>query len=79
MAVVGRYLYVVGGKSFFSEYLNNAERYDPKTDKWTNIHSLDVRRSAMGAANLFGKLVIVGWCYICFIHALHLLYYINIL
>ena len=69
MAVVGGYLYAVGGRN--NENLITAERYDPKTDKWTNIHSLDEEKRAMEAANLFGKLVIIGWYYICFIYVFY--------
>lgn len=60
VTVFGNYLYVVGGMSEGDVYLNTAERYDPKINKWTEIQSLSTGKYLMGAGNLMGKFVIVG-------------------
>ena len=40
-------LYVVGGNDGSSS-LNSAERYDPKTHRWTTMSGMSTRRSSVG-------------------------------
>lgn len=58
MIVFNGYVYAVGGIS--DSDLITAERFDPKIEKWTMIHSLKTAKSWMGAAKLMGKFVIIG-------------------
>ena len=60
MTAIGIYLYVAGGMMSGDVYLNTAERYDSKIDKWQMIHPLQNINAWMGSGNLFGKFVIVG-------------------
>jgi len=53
------YLYAVGGMDT-NKGATSIERYDPRTDSWTNIASMNGRRLQFGVAVVEGKLFVVG-------------------
>jgi len=57
----GRYLYAVGGHQI-SETSNTAavQRFDPATDKWTQLTSMSAAASGLGAAVVGDQLITVG-------------------
>lgn len=61
-AVIGKYLYVVGGIKEKNMDCSTAERYDPSIDKWTLINSIEIGRSYLGAGNIMGNLAVIGKC-----------------
>lgn len=56
----GRYIYVVGGCGIRITPLNHTLRYNPKTNKWTELAPLPTRRGALGLAHIKGNLYAVG-------------------
>ena len=52
-------LYVVGGRDSNS-CLNSVECYDPHTDKWALLPSLNVSRGGVGVTMLDGRLYALG-------------------
>jgi N-acetylneuraminic acid mutarotase len=58
VAVLGDVLYVMGGYGQNST-LNRAERYDPKTDRWSPIAPMRVRRRGASATPLNGNMDIM--------------------
>jgi hypothetical protein len=65
VAVLGAYLYAVGGQttSATSTALATAERYSINTDTWTSISAMPDARTAHGLAALDGYLYAVGGIY----------------
>jgi N-acetylneuraminic acid mutarotase len=57
VAVLGDVLYVMGGLDHFK--LNTAERYDPKTDRWSLIADMNVVRCTASATALNGNMNIM--------------------
>jgi len=57
-ATVG-YLYAVGGMDT-NKGATSIERYDPRTDSWSQIASMNGRRLQFGVAVVDGKLFVVG-------------------
>lgn len=56
----GKHLYVVGGCGIRIVPLNHTLRYNPKTNKWTELLPMPTRRGALGLAHINGKLYAVG-------------------
>jgi N-acetylneuraminic acid mutarotase len=55
VAVLGDAVYVMGGYDFNS-ILKTAERYDSKTDRWSRIAPMRVRRVGASATVLNGNM-----------------------
>jgi kelch-like protein 10 len=58
VAVLGEVLYVMGGQANYPT-LKTAERYDPKTDQWSLIADMTVRRVGASATALNGNMNIM--------------------
>jgi hypothetical protein len=58
VSVLGDVLYVMGGSNGYSP-LKTAERYDPKTDRWSPIADMTVQRSGASATALNGNMNIM--------------------
>jgi N-acetylneuraminic acid mutarotase len=58
VAVLGDVLYVMGGLDGKSK-LKTAERYDPKTDRWSPIADMNVERLNASATALNGNMNIM--------------------
>jgi N-acetylneuraminic acid mutarotase len=58
VAVLGDVLYVMGGSVDFSSF-KTAERYNPKTDRWSPIADMNVKRSGASATALNGNMNIM--------------------
>jgi hypothetical protein len=58
VAVLGDVLYVMGGRDGNS-ILKTAERYDPKTDRWSPIADMNVERLNASATALNGNMNIM--------------------
>jgi len=52
-------IYVVGGQSLFA-YHSDCEIFCPKTEKWTSLPSMTMRRSRLGIGVVYDKLYVVG-------------------
>jgi kelch-like protein 20 len=59
VAVLGDVLYVMGGCDEDDSKLKTAERYDPKTDRWSPIADMNVERSIASATALNGNMTIM--------------------
>ena len=69
-AVVDNKIYVLGGRLFGNGVpneindaltnLDNNMRYDPKTDKWSSMDPMPIRRSGFAADSLDGKIYVFG-------------------
>jgi kelch-like protein 8 len=59
VAVVGQYLYAVGGFDDSSP-LNSIERYDPVTNQWTYVASMNTCRGGVGAGAMGERIWAVG-------------------
>jgi len=62
-AEIGEKLYVVGGAHWRDtglRYLSTLEVYDPATDTWTTKRSMPTGRERLAAAEIGGKLYVVG-------------------
>ncbi|XP_024881553.1 kelch-like protein 5 [Temnothorax curvispinosus] len=66
VAVLGGFLYAVGGHDGGHCYLNMVERWDPGTGQWSSICPMSVQRFGVGVAVLNDKLYVVGGRDICF-------------
>jgi hypothetical protein len=55
VAVLGDVLYVIGGRITWK----TAERYDPKTDRWSPIADMNVERIGARATALNGNMTIM--------------------
>ena len=64
-------LYAIGGHTLgygrqhgcgegCEQFLNSVEIYDPSTDKWTYVASMNTRRHSLAATSLNGKLYAIG-------------------
>ncbi|XP_023702512.1 kelch-like protein 5 isoform X2 [Cryptotermes secundus] len=65
VGVVNGYLYALGGHDApasnpLASRFDSVERYDPKTDTWTQVASMSVRRDAIGVCLLGDRLIAVG-------------------
>jgi kelch-like protein 20 len=58
VAVLGDVLYVMGGYDYISA-LKTAARYDPKTDRWSPIADMNVKRIFASATALNGNMNIM--------------------
>jgi N-acetylneuraminic acid mutarotase len=58
VAVLGDVLYAMGGHDDSPTH-KTAERYDPKTDRWSTIAKMRVRRVGAGATALNGNTAIM--------------------
>ena len=57
----GRYVYVLGGRELSSESnLGTLERYDPVSDRWTELPSMPTPIGSFDAAIAMGHLIAVG-------------------
>jgi N-acetylneuraminic acid mutarotase len=59
VAVLGDVLYVMGGHDEHNSTLKTAERYDPKTDRWSPIADMNVERHDASATALNGNMTIM--------------------
>lgn len=59
VAVLDRYLYVVGGSSISQDILSSVERYSFDEDKWSMVCALNVPRAIPAVAAADGLLC--GW------------------
>jgi N-acetylneuraminic acid mutarotase len=69
-AVVDNKIYVLGGRLFGNGVpneindaltnLDNNMQYDPKTDKWSSMDPMPIRRSGFAAESLDGKIYVFG-------------------
>jgi N-acetylneuraminic acid mutarotase len=59
VAVLGDVLYVMGGANDDDSTLKTAERYDPKTDRWSPIADMNVERIGARATELNGNMNIM--------------------
>ncbi|XP_032230594.2 kelch-like protein diablo [Nematostella vectensis] len=65
LALTGDMVYSVGGQSregAAQSSLSSVERYDPRTNTWTMVAPMNVRRSLLNVAVLDGRLYAVGGC-----------------
>jgi hypothetical protein len=58
VAVLGDVLYVMGGTNYYST-TTTAERYDPKTKRWSPIADTNVKRWRASATALNGNMNIM--------------------
>src|SRR5215831_19079951 len=57
----GKYVYVLGGRTFKASANHNAvQRFDPATNAWTQLTPLPVANSDFGAAYVGGQLITFG-------------------
>lgn len=54
----GHYFYALGSRDFPQEHMNN--RYDPKTDTWTQLAPMPTGRGGLGAAVVDNSIYAVG-------------------
>jgi N-acetylneuraminic acid mutarotase len=59
VAVLGDAVYVMGGYNDDVSPLKTAERYDPKTNKWSLVADMKVCRDAASATALNGNMNIM--------------------
>ena len=59
VAVVGSYLYAIGGCNGTS-WVRTMERYDPLTNQWTLLTSMSVARSSFGTTVCNGRIYVIG-------------------
>jgi N-acetylneuraminic acid mutarotase len=59
VAVLGDVLYVMGGSVDDNSLLKTAERYDSKTDRWSFIAPMRVRRNFASATALNGNIKVM--------------------
>jgi len=65
LSATGEFVYAVGGQyreGAAQSSLASVERYDPKTNTWTNVSQMLCRRSLLNVAALEGMLYAVGGC-----------------
>eukprot|EP00794_Sanderia_malayensis_P008156 gene8156-9028_t len=65
LAATGEFVYAVGGQyreGAAQSSLASVERYDPKTNTWTNVSQMQCRRSLLNVTALEGMLYAVGGC-----------------
>jgi len=60
VAVLDRYLYVVGGSSISQDILSSVERYSFDEDKWTTVCALNVPRAIPAVVAADGLLYVAG-------------------
>lgn len=60
VAILGRYLYVVGGNSSHQEVLKSVERYSFDEDKWESVAPMSVPRASPAVAAVDGYLYVAG-------------------
>ena len=60
VAILGRYLYVVGGNSSHQEVLKSVERYSFDEDKWSNVAPMSVPRASPAVSSVDGLLYVAG-------------------
>ncbi|KAI1899733.1 hypothetical protein AGOR_G00064800 [Albula goreensis] len=64
VALIGNFLYIVGGQSNYDTKgktaVDSVYRYDPRSDKWLQVASLNEKRTFFHLSALKGKLYAVG-------------------
>lgn len=60
VAVLDEHIYAIGGYDGHTR-LNTVERYDPKTNQWILVASMNRQRSDGDACSLNGKIYAMGW------------------
>lgn len=60
VAVLGRYLYVVGGNSSHQEVLKTVERYSFDEEKWTTVSPMSFPRASPAVSSVDGLLYVAG-------------------
>lgn len=60
VAILGRYLYVVGGNSIHQEVLKSVERYSFDEDKWETVAPMSVPRASPAVSAVDGYLYVAG-------------------
>jgi actin-binding protein IPP len=60
VAVLDRYLYVVGGNNVNQDVLNTVEKYSFDEDKWTKCAPMNVGRASPAVASADGLLYVAG-------------------
>lgn len=60
VAILGRYLYVVGGNSSQSEVLKTVERYSFDEEKWTSVAPMQFPRASPAVSSVDGFLYVAG-------------------
>ena len=60
VAILGRYLYVVGGNSSHQEVLKSVERYSFDDEKWSNVAPMSVPRASPAVSSVDGLLYVAG-------------------
>lgn len=60
VAILDRYLYVVGGNNSSQDVLSSVEKYSFDEDKWTTVCSMSVCRAIPAVASADGILYVAG-------------------
>lgn len=60
VAILGRYLYVVGGNSSHQEVLRSVERYSFDDETWTSVAPMSVPRASPAVSSVDGLLYVAG-------------------
>jgi N-acetylneuraminic acid mutarotase len=60
VAVLGDVLYVMGGRNYKTTEYKMAERYDPKTNRWSPIADMTEKRYGASATALNGNMNIMN-------------------
>ena len=60
MAVLDNKIYVTGGEDSDYQPLSSVDCYDPDTNTWTQVTSMNVARSCHGLVSLHGRLYAIG-------------------
>lgn len=60
IAVIGHYIYLIGGETCSSECLARCDRYDTLSGQWSALKPLQYARSFLTAAAIDGKLYAIG-------------------
>jgi len=60
--IIGLSRYACGGYDG-SQFLRSVEKYNPETDEWVSVASMNVKRSRVALVANCSKLYAVGWCH----------------
>jgi kelch-like protein 8 len=59
VSVLQGFLYAIGGNDGATS-LDSCERFDPHLNKWTMIATMKMKRAGAGAAEINGKIYVIG-------------------
>lgn len=68
VAILGRFLYVVGGNSSHQEVLKSVERYSFDDEKWSNVAPMSVPRASPAVSSVDGLLYVAGGDQVICVH-----------